>query len=97
MCVALLHHACLFVFSTSPHDIESRTSFQICCNANIDCGLQRKFTALICAAYEGHSECVRILADGGADKEAKADVHLFVSVLRVLDCLVTVYVTSIQQ
>jgi hypothetical protein len=32
---------------------------------------QRNYTALIRAAVGGHSECVRILVDAGADKEVR--------------------------
>ena len=32
-------------------------------------------TALIAAAYSGHIECVRLLAEAGADKEATTYVR----------------------
>jgi hypothetical protein len=42
------------------------------------CGLhaetQDGFSALICAAQNGHSDCVRLLVEVGADKEAKKNV-----------------------
>jgi ankyrin repeat protein len=33
------------------------------------------WTALIRAAMHGHADCVRLLLDAGADKEAKNDVR----------------------
>ena len=33
-------------------------------------------TALIGAGYGGHEDCVRLLVDAGADKEAKDDVRV---------------------
>ena len=47
---------------------------------DIACGVglpQRENTALICAAENGHSNCVRLLLDAGADKEAKDVVREF--------------------
>jgi hypothetical protein len=38
------------------------------------CHLQFKETALIHAAYRGCIECVRLLVEFGADKEARDDV-----------------------
>lgn len=40
-------------------------------------------TALICAAEKGHADCVRLLVEGGADKEGHdkvvhSDVKLFI-------------------
>ena len=32
-------------------------------------------TALISAAFEGHTECVRLLLEGGADKDVKTTVR----------------------
>ena len=37
--------------------------------------LQYGFTALMCAAEYGRAECVRLLIDAGADKDAKGDVR----------------------
>ncbi len=31
-------------------------------------------TALICAASNGHTECMRLLVEAGADKDAKSTV-----------------------
>ena len=31
-------------------------------------------TALMCSAEKGHADCMRLLLDAGADKEAKTDV-----------------------
>jgi hypothetical protein len=36
---------------------------------------QNGWTALICAATNGHADCVRLLLDAGADKEAKDSVR----------------------
>jgi hypothetical protein len=36
---------------------------------------QEGFTALIAAAREGHSDCVRVLLDAGADKNATDKVR----------------------
>ena len=33
-------------------------------------------TALICAAYWGRAECVRLLIDAGADKDATNNVRI---------------------
>ena len=44
-----------------------------------DCGeseLQGRDTALMSAAVEGHADCVRLLIDAGADKEAKDNVRV---------------------
>ena len=38
--------------------------------------LQYGSTALICATQSGHAECVRLLIDAGADKEAKDVVRV---------------------
>ncbi len=35
---------------------------------------QKRYTALIWAACKGHTDCVRVLVDGGADKEAMDQV-----------------------
>ena len=40
--------------------------------------MQRGCTALIRAAQFGHAECVELLVNGGADKEAKDEVRVFV-------------------
>ena len=37
--------------------------------------LQNGFTALICASDRGQTDCVRLLLDAGADKEAKSNVR----------------------
>ena len=37
---------------------------------------QRGWTALICAAMEGHADCARLLLDAGADKYARNKVRL---------------------
>ena len=36
---------------------------------------QDGWTALIRAGYNGHADCVRLLLDAGADKNAKANVR----------------------
>ena len=36
---------------------------------------QLDYTALICAAHFGRADCVRLLLDAGADKEAKDQVR----------------------
>ena len=36
---------------------------------------QDGYTALIRAGREGHLDCVRLLIESGADKEAKHEVH----------------------
>ena len=46
---------------------------------------QDEMTALLWAAMEGHADCVRLLLDAGADKDAKNNVrNLPVSILRAL-------------
>ena len=37
--------------------------------------LQGGLTALMCAAEDGHTDCVRLLLRAGADKEAKSNVR----------------------
>ena len=39
------------------------------------CHTQDGDTALIYAAFHGKTDCVRLLVDGGADKEAKNNVR----------------------
>ena len=39
------------------------------------CDLQDGSTALICSALCGHADCVRLLLDSGASKEAKTSVR----------------------
>ncbi len=39
------------------------------------CQTQDGFTALMSAAQQGHTDCVRLLVKGGADKEAKDNVR----------------------
>jgi ankyrin repeat protein len=46
-------------------------------------------TALICAAYEGHIDCVRLLVEAGADKNAKSNV-------RACHSFPSVYVSALQ-
>ena len=36
---------------------------------------QVEFTALICAAWNGHEDCVKLLIDTCVDKEVKIDVR----------------------
>ncbi len=36
---------------------------------------QGGYTALICAAIHGHADCVSLLIDAGANKEAKTNVR----------------------
>ncbi len=38
-------------------------------------GAQNGYTALICAAMNGHVDCARLLLDAGADKNAKNNVR----------------------
>ena len=38
------------------------------------CQTQFGHTALTCAAHVGHAECLRVLLDAGANKEAKTKV-----------------------
>jgi ankyrin repeat protein len=42
---------------------------------------QNGFTALICAAENGHADCARLLLDAGADKEVKNLVRASAGVL----------------
>jgi len=35
-------------------------------------------TALMCAAQDGHTDCLKALLEAGADKEAKSSVRLIV-------------------
>ena len=42
--------------------------------------IQGGYTALIYSAMYGHSECVRLLVESGANKEAKTDVRIAYSV-----------------
>ena len=44
-------------------------------------------TALMCAATRGHADCVRVLLDAGADKEAKNKVRLLFRVGVRLACV----------
>jgi hypothetical protein len=37
---------------------------------------QWRYTALICAAVNGHADCARLLIDAGADKDAKNNVRV---------------------
>ena len=39
---------------------------------------QNGSTALITAAFGGHTDCVRLLAEAGADKEARDEVRCIV-------------------
>ena len=39
------------------------------------CSTQSGYTALFWAARRGHADCVRVLLEGGADKEAKDEVR----------------------
>ena len=39
------------------------------------CQTQGRATALIVAAERGHTECVRLLVEGGAEKDAKNSVR----------------------
>jgi hypothetical protein len=53
-------------------------SFLICCLGHVGFGeFDSQFgdTALIRAAWHGHAECVRLLIDAGADKDAKSNVR----------------------
>ncbi len=43
------------------------------------CPTQCGDTALIYAAFHGRTDCVRVLAEAGADKEAKNNVRLHVT------------------
>ena len=43
------------------------------------CQPQDEWTALIWAASFGHTDCVRLLVEGGADKNAKNSVRLLIS------------------
>jgi hypothetical protein len=45
---------------------------------------QGGWTALIRAARFGHTDCVRLLLDAGADKEAKDHVRICVRLVRPL-------------
>ncbi len=38
--------------------------------------MQNGYTALIEAAHKGHADCVRLLIDAGADKDAKDEVRV---------------------
>ncbi len=40
----------------------------------LQCGAQDGYTALICAAENGHADCSRLLLDAGADQNAKSEV-----------------------
>ena len=40
------------------------------------CFTQKGRTAMIQASEEGHADCVHLLVDCGADKDAKDDVHV---------------------
>jgi ankyrin repeat protein len=56
----------------------------LCANGGAVCGgefdSQDGWTALMWAAAKGHAECVRLLIDVGADKEAQCDVRFGFSV-----------------
>ena len=56
-------------------------------------------TALNLAAENGHTECVRLLVESGADREAKEyvrgariDINVFVHYLQLCDWLLSVFV-----
>ncbi len=59
---------------------------------SINVNPQRGETALICAAQAGYYDCVNLLVDGGADKEAKDDVrdmlwaNMLISCFDTLNC-----------
>jgi hypothetical protein len=42
---------------------------------------QDSYSVLVCSASEGHAECVRLLIDAGADKDAKCDVRFVLCLL----------------
>ena len=46
----------------------------------------------MCAAGKGHADCVRVLLDAGADKEAKGHVRLcHMSILNVFSILLVIH------
>ncbi len=51
------------------------TLIPACSGSGVVVRAQDGSTALICAARYGHTECVRLLAESGADKEAKTIVR----------------------
>ena len=65
MCVAV-YDLCMPLFPT-----HSRA----CSDFYIESHIQRDSTALTLAASEGHTECVRLLLDAGADTSARAEVR----------------------
>jgi ankyrin repeat protein len=46
------------------------------CNGGGKLDSQRGYTALICAAENGHADCVRLLIDAGADMDARNNVRI---------------------
>jgi hypothetical protein len=50
------------------------------------CGTQNELEALIRAAGRGHADCVRLLLDAGADKNASGDVRGSVRHVTVFAC-----------
>jgi hypothetical protein len=73
--------------NTSPTLFELLHLFFDCVGADFvwcEFDSQQGWTALIWAARQGHVDCVRLLIDAGADKNAKADrvsVALFIDLL----------------
>ncbi len=45
------------------------------CVCGVEFDSQRESTALMRAAVSGHVDCVRLLIDAGADKDATSDVR----------------------
>ncbi len=46
-----------------------------CCTGGCESHSQGGYTALMYAAYSGHVDCVRLLIDAGADKDATTNVR----------------------
>ncbi len=65
---------CVYVDNVFLLFFSARCAMELCAGC-VDSDSQDGSTTLICSARNGHTDCVRLLIDAGAEKEAKSNVR----------------------